>query len=184
MALPSTIYRASVQLSDLDRQVYEQLQTTVAKHPSETEERLLARLLAYAICYREELVFTKGVGSGDEPDLWSKGADGRVQLWIEVGLPDPDRLAKSCRHVERAVLLVFGAAQTRNRWLAQHLTKLGNCANLTVVALDYTFIGKLVENLQRAINWSLTVTEGALYLTVGDQTLETTLEHLSGPALN
>lgn len=184
MALPSTIYRASVQLSDLDRQVYEQLQTTIAKHPSETEERLVARLLAYALCYQEELVFTKGVGSGDEPDLWAKGADGRVRLWIEVGLPDPDRLAKSCRHVERAILLLFGAPQTRGRWQTQHLQKLAGIANLTVVGVDSAFLGQLVENLQRVINWSLTVTEGALYLTVGDRSLEATLEHLSGPPLN
>jgi uncharacterized protein YaeQ len=181
MALPSTVYRASVQLSDLDRQVYEQLQTTLAKHPSETEERLMARLLAYALCYEEELVFTKGVGSGDEPDIWSKGADGRVRLWIEVGLPDPERMAKSCRHVERAVL--FACGPTQSRWLTQHLPKLSSVKNLTVIGIDYDFLGKLVGNLQRAITWSLTVTEGALYLTVGDQTLETTLQQLSGPGL-
>ena len=181
MALPSTVYRASLQLSDLDRQVYEQLQTTIVKHPSETAERLVARLLAYALCYEEELVFAKGVGSGDEPDLWSKGADGRVRLWIEVGLPDPERLAKSCRHVERAILFACGAAQSR--WLTQHQAKLGSSQNLTVIGIEAGFLEKLVENLQRAINWSLTVTEGALYLTVGDETVETTLQHLSGPPL-
>ena len=181
MALPSTVYRASLEISDLDRQIYEQLQTTIAKHPSETEERLVARLLAYALCYQEELVFTKGVGSGDEPDLWTKGADGRVQHWIEVGLPDPDKLMKSCRHVERATLFVFGAPQTRGRWLTQHLQKVAASANLTVVSLDSAFIGKLVDKLERAINWSLTVTEGTLYLTVGGETLESSLEHLSGP---
>jgi uncharacterized protein YaeQ len=184
MALPSTVYRASVQLSDLDRQVYEQLQTTLAKHPSETAERLVARLLAYALCYQEELVFTKGVGSGDEPDLWTKGADGRVKLWVEVGLPDPERLAKSCRHVERAILFACGPVQTRSRWLTQHLQKLGSSQNLTIIGVEFSFLGKLVESLQRVINWSLTVTEGALYLTVGDETLETSLEHLSGPPLN
>lgn len=181
MALPSIIYRASVQLSDLDHQVYEQLQTTIAKHPSETEERLVARLLAYALCFEEELGFTKGVGSGDEPDLWSKGADGRVRLWVEVGLPDPERLAKSCRHVERAVL--FACGPTQSRWLAQHLPKIASSRNLTVIGLDFGFLGSLVENLQRAINWSLTVTEGVLYLTVGDQTLECAPQHLSGPPL-
>jgi uncharacterized protein YaeQ len=181
MALPSTVYRASVQLSDLDRQVYEQLQTTIAKHPSETEERLVARLLAYALCFDRELSFTKGVGSGDEPDLWTKSADGRVNLWIEVGLPDAERLAKSCRHVERAILFACGAAQSR--WLTQHLPKLASSQNLTVIGIDFKFLGSLVENLQRAINWSLTVTEGALYLTVGEQTFETALEHLSGPQL-
>lgn len=181
MALPSTVYRASVQLSDLDRQVYEQLQTTIAKHPSETEERLVARLLAYALCYEEDLVFSKGVGSGDEPDIWSKGADGRVRLWIEAGLPDAERLAKSCRHVERAILFACGPAQSR--WLTQHQLKLAASQNLTIIGIDFGFLGKLVENLQRAINWSLTVTEGNLYLTVGSETLETTLHHLSGPPL-
>lgn len=181
MALPSTIYRASVQLSDLDRQVYESLQTTIAQHPSETQERLLARLLAYSLCYEEELSFTKGVGSGDEPDLWSKGPDGRVRLWVEVGQPDPERLAKSCRHVQRAVLFAFGP--TLNRWLTQHQQKLAPVHNLTVVALDFGFLGKLTADLERVINWSLTVTEGNLYLTVGDRTLEAGLEHVSGPPL-
>jgi len=179
MALPSTVYRASVQLSDLDRNIYEQLQVTIAKHPSETEERLVARLLAYALCYEEGLVFTKGVGSGDEPDIWNIGPDGRVTLWIEVGQPDPDRLVKSCRHVERAVLFTFGQGQGQSRWLDQHLSKLTGSKNLTVVSLDFGFLKSLVQNLQRVINWSLTVTEGALYVTVGDQTVESTLERLT-----
>jgi uncharacterized protein YaeQ len=181
MALPSTIYRASIQLSDLDRQVYEQLQTTVAKHPSETEERLLARLLAYALCYDEELNFTKGIGSGDEPDLWAKSPDGRVRLWVEVGLPDPEKLAKSCRHVEHAVLFAFGSGLAR--WLPLQLPKLSRIQNLTVVEIDYAFLRSLVAELQRSINWSLTVTEGALYLTVGDKSLEAPLKHLCGPRL-
>lgn len=181
MALPSSIYRASVQLSDLDRQVYEQLQATVAQHPSETAERLVARLLAYALCYREGLAFTKGVGSGDEPDLWCIGPDGRVQLWVEVGLPDPDRLAKSCRHVERAVLLAFGPSLERR--LPAHQQKLAAIPNLTVLSVEYSFLKELAEDLQRVISWSLTVTEGALYLTAGARNLEAALQHLSGPPL-
>ena len=82
MALPSTIFRVSLQLADLDRNLYESLQTTVAQHPSETEERLVARLLAYALSYEPGLAFTRGVGAADEPDLWTKGPDGRVLLWI------------------------------------------------------------------------------------------------------
>lgn len=178
MALPSTIYRASVELSDLDRQVYEQLQTTIAQHPSETEHRLVARLLAYALTYEEGLSFTKGVGSGDEPDLWLKGPDGRVTLWVEVGLPDPARLAKSCRHVERAVL--FACGPTLQRWLPQHLATLEGCAKLSVYGIDYGFLEALVSRLQRNISWSLTVTEGTLYLNLGGETLETRLEVLKG----
>ncbi|MRR29214.1 hypothetical protein EG834_02505, partial [bacterium] len=81
MALPSTIYKAAIQLSDIDRGVYESLQATVAKHPSETDERLVARLLAWAIFNEPELAFTKGLCVADEPDIWVKGPDGRVRLW-------------------------------------------------------------------------------------------------------
>ncbi|WP_224982124.1 YaeQ family protein [Geomonas agri] len=179
MALPSTIYRASVQLSDLDRQVYADIQTTIAQHPSETSERLLARLLALSLCYEEDLAFTKGVGSGDEPDLWSKGPDGRVQLWVEVGQPDPERLAKSCRHVERAFLFTFGA--NVSRWLTQHQTKLAQVKNLTVICIDFDFLRQLCDKLERVINWSITVTEGNIYLTYDGQTIETSLEHICGP---
>ena len=92
MALPSAIHKVNIQLADIDRGVYETLQSTVARHPSETEERLVARLLAYALFFEPELVFTKGISAVDEPDLWSKGPDGRVLLWVEVGLPEADRI--------------------------------------------------------------------------------------------
>lgn len=180
MALPSTIYRASIELSDIDRGIFEQLQTTVARHPSETEERLVARLLAYALCYEPELAFTKGVGAGDEPDLWTRGPDGRVILWVEVGLPDPERLIKASRHAARVVLLACGP--TRWRWEEQHLPRLAALPNLTVIGLDHGFLHRLVDRLERSVSWTLTVTEGALYLTVGGETLETTLVRLAGAA--
>ena len=105
MALPTTIYRVNIQLSDVDRGVYEPLQSTVARHPSETEERLVARLLAYALFFEPELAFTKGISAVDEPDLWLKGPDGRVLLWVEVGMPEADRIIKAGRHTERVALV-------------------------------------------------------------------------------
>ena len=174
MALPSTIYRASIQLSDIDRGIYETLQTTVARHPSETEERLLARLLAYAIFFEPDLAFTKGVGAGDEPDLWVKGPDGRNTLWIEVGLPEAERLIKAGRHAARVALLACGSALPN--WEKQHLPKLAAITNLTVITLDQGFLTSLTARLERAISWSLTITEGSLYLNVGDETLESALQ--------
>ncbi len=181
MALPPTIYRASIALSDVDRNRYEQLQTTLARHPSETAERLLARLLAYALCYAPELSFTKGICAGDEPDLWSKSPDGRVDSWIEVGTPDPERLIKASRHSEKVILFAFGP--TRFRWENQHLAKLAAIANLTILGIDFDFLSQLVGRLKRAIDWSLTITEGILYLSVDGETLETSLELLAGEAL-
>ena len=180
MALPSTIYRANVQLSHVDRNLYETIQVTVARHPSETAERLVTRLLAFALFFEPDLAFTKGICAGDEPDLWVKGPDGRVLLWVEVGLPDPERLVKASRHAPRVALLASGAA--RQTWEKQHLPKLAAVPNLTVLGLDQSFLARLVANLERSITWSLTVTEGSLYLGLDDETLETTLAHLSGPA--
>ncbi len=177
MALPPTIYRATLQLADVDRDCYQSLTVTVAQHPSETPERLVARLLAYALCYEEGLAFSRGISSGDEPDLWLKGADGRVQLWIEVGLPEVERLVKAARHAERVVLLVCGKG--RPRWETAHLPRLSAVKNLTVIGLDPLFLQELTSRLQRGIAWDLTKTEATLYLTLGGQTLETPVTTLT-----
>ncbi|TFG91459.1 MAG: YaeQ family protein [Syntrophobacterales bacterium] len=174
MALSSKIYRFSLELSDIDRQIYESLQATVARHPSETEERLVARLLAYALLYEPGLEFTKGISAGDEPDLWLKGADGRTLLWVEVGLPDSDRLLKASRHCERVALLTCGNSLLV--WEREHLPKLEGVRNLTSITIDQKFIALLVSRLDRNIRWSVTRTEGSLYLTVADETLETHLQ--------
>jgi uncharacterized protein YaeQ len=179
MAQPSTIYRVGIQLSDIDRGLYESLQITVARHPSETEERLLGRILAFALYYEPELTFTRGVGAGDEPDLWVKGPDGRVTCWIEVGLPDAERLIKAGRHSERVVLCAFGSSLPI--WEKQQLPKLAGISNLTVISLEQAFLGRLAERLQRSISWSLTVTEGSLYLAIDGETLESSVNHLAGP---
>lgn len=171
MALPSTVYKATVQFADLDRGVYETLQATLARHPSETEERLVARVLAYLLFYEQGLGFTKGVSAGDEPDLWSKGPDGRVLAWVEVGLPDPERLLKAVRHAGRVGLLACGTGLAN--WERQHLPKLARSGSITVVALEQSFLSRLVERLERGIVWSVTITEGTLYLQIGDETLET-----------
>ena len=178
MALPSTIYRVNIQLADIDRGVYESLQTTVARHPSETEERLVARLLAYALFYEEDLLFTKGVSNGDEPDLWVKGPDGRVLVWVEVGLPEPERLIKASRHAGRVILLACGSALPN--WERQQLPKLAGVANLAITTLDPDFISRLVTLLERSITWEVTSTEGTLYLQIAGETLETPLQVRTG----
>jgi len=178
MALPSTIHRVAIDLSDIDCGRYARLEATVARHPSETAERLVLRVLAYALCYDEDLVFTKGISAGDEPDLWVKRPDGRVQEWIEVGLPDPERLRKTSRHAERVVLIAGGGGL--QRWLNQHQPKLASITNLTILILDPTFVNRLAETLERVVEWSVTVTEGVLYLTRGIETLESPVTIIQG----
>lgn len=174
MALPSTIYRANIQIADIDRGVYETLQTSVARHPSETEERLIARLLAFTLFHEDDLQFTKGVCVGEEPDLWAKGPDGRVVSWVEVGVPEPDRLIKAARHAGRVALLACGNGLPH--WERHGLPKLEGVTNLTVITLEQDFVNRLVALLERSITWEVTITEGTVYLQIGGQTLETPLQ--------
>ena len=171
MALPSTIHKVNIQLADIDRGIYEALQSTVARHPSETEERLVARLLAYALFFEPELVFTKGISAVDEPDLWSKGPDGRVLLWVEVGLPEADRILKASRHTERVALVACG--RLLSGWEQQQLPRLESVHNLTVISFDQPFINCLTSKLDRSIKWDVTISDGNIYINVGNETFET-----------
>ncbi len=173
MALPSTVYRVTIELSNVDRGVYESLATTVARHPSETAERLVTRLLAYSLFHEPELLFTKGVSAGDEPDLWVKGADGRVLLWLEVGLPEPERLLKACRHAEKVALVACGNGLSQ--WERQHLPKLTTASNLTVISFEKEFITRLATLVERVISWAFTLSDGVIYLTVPGESLDTPL---------
>lgn len=178
MALPSTVFRVHIQLADIDRGVYEAIQTTVAQHPSETEERLIARLLAMAIFHEPELAFTKGLSAADEPDLWIIGPDGRAQFWVEVGLPDAERIMKAARHAARVALLACGRGLSN--WEQQHLVRLNRLANLIVVSIDQGFLTMLASQLQRSIHWSITISGGMLYLSVANATHETAIQIRTG----
>ena len=108
MALQATPYKVEINLTDLDRHVYQDLRFTVARHPSETEERLVARLIAYVLWYDEKLAFGRGLSDVDEPALWEKSLDDRVLHWIEVGQPDAERITWCSRRAERFSLVAYG----------------------------------------------------------------------------
>ena len=106
MALKATIYKADLQIADMDRNFYETQNLTIARHPSETDERMMVRVLAFARHAHEALSFTKGLFDTDEPDLWQKDLTGAIELWIEVGQPDDKRLLKACGRAEQSDHLV------------------------------------------------------------------------------
>ena len=143
MAQRSTVHRVRIDLSDTDRQVYEQIEMSVARADSETAQRLVARLLAFCLCLQPKIRFTAGVGSGDEPDVWVVEPGGRVAMWIEVGLPDSARLLKAARHCDRVVLLSHGSRQ--RAWEAEHLPALQAAANVTVAAFDNRLLSKAAK---------------------------------------
>lgn len=109
MALKSTIFKAQVQLSDMDRHLYESLSLTIARHPSENDERMMCRLLAYLFNYHEQLSFTKGLCVDDEPELWQRSLSDEIELWIDFGLPEEKRIRKACAKSQKVKIFAYGA---------------------------------------------------------------------------
>jgi uncharacterized protein YaeQ len=181
MARGATIYRAQLQLSHVDRGVYADLQLTVARHPSETLERMVMRMLAYGLRYDEGLEFGRGVSATDEPDLWRRSGDGRVIEWIEVGQPEARRLIKASRQSGRCQLFVYGHGALR--WRQAQLDDMRVPDNLGVANIENAFVVALAESVDRQLRWSMTIAEGTIFLTVGDETFETSPEVWIGDPL-
>jgi uncharacterized protein YaeQ len=181
MARNATLYRTRLQLSHVDRDVYADRQLTLARHPSETLERTLMRLLAFGLRYEEDLEFGRGVSATDEPDLWCREGDGRVRTWIEVGQPDAKRLIKAARQSGRCDLFVFGAGA--ERWREAQLGSMKVPDNLGVARIDDAFIDALAGTTDRQLSWTMTVAEGTIFVSADDASFETTPEIWLGDPL-
>lgn len=182
MARGATLYRVHLELANVDRGVYAERSLSVAQHPSETLERTLVRLLAYGLRYAEDLQFGRGVSATDEPDLWRRAGDGRVLEWIEVGQPEMKRLVKAARHADRAILFAFGPGCWR--WRKAELEPLVDPpANLAVAGLDERFVEAIAAEADRQLRWSMTLSEGVLFLSTGKGSHETVPEPWLGDPL-
>ena len=177
MALTATIYNFDVQLSDVDRGVYETLAFKAAQQPSETDEYLIARALAYCLEYREGIAFSKGLAEPDEPAISVRDLTGALQVWIEIGSPDADRLHKASKACRRVVVYTHKDAAR----LVQQLSgaRIHKRETIEVVGIDRELIAGLVERLDRRMEIGLSVTEGHVYVTVGDDTIEGVLTRYS-----
>lgn len=174
MAQKATIYRATLDISHVDRNVYGEHTLTVARHPSETMERTVMRILAYALRCDDGLEFGRGVSTADEPDLWRRAGDGRVIEWIEVGQPDAKRLVKASRQSQACRLFVFGDGG--ERWRAAQLDGLKAPDNLGVARIDDDFVRAIAATSERQIRWSVTVSDGTIFLSTEAESFETTPE--------
>ncbi|MEX5330910.1 YaeQ family protein [Pseudomonas paraeruginosa] len=177
MALQSTPYKADISLTDLDRGVYETLRLTVARHPSETEERLAVRLLAYVLWYGEQIAFGRGLSDVDEPALCEKSLDGRVLHWIEVGQPDAERITWCSRRCERFSLLAYGNLRV---WQTKVLDSVRSLKNINVAAVPQEALENLSRDLPRSINWTVMISEGTIFVTDENGQHELQLEWLQG----
>lgn len=167
MALKSTIFKAELAIADMDRHYYRDHALTLARHPSETDERLMVRLLAFALLADERLEFGKGLSDTDEPDLWQKDLTGAVETWVEVGLPDERRILRAAGRANRVVVVAYGG-NVAGIWWKGVENKLTRLSNLTVLNLPAEASRALEELAQRAMRLSMTIQEGHV-LVAGEQ---------------
>jgi uncharacterized protein YaeQ len=173
MALRATVYRADLTVSDLDRGVYAQHALTIARHPSETEERLMVRLLAFALHADEALAFGRGLSAEDEPDLCKRDATGAIELWIDVGLPDERAIRKACGRAREVAVLAYGARRV-DAWWSDNAGALAKLANLRVTTLTAADTDALQSLAARSMQLTCTVQDGHVWLASERATVELT----------
>ena len=160
MALKPTIYKLRIDLSDLERNYYQALKLTVAQHPSETAERMMARVLAFAIHAQDGPEFTKGLSTVEEPDIWVRSMDDQITLWIDVGEPSVDRITKAARLARRVVVYSFNSKS--EVWWAQNQAKLWR-VNASIYRFDANQVQSLAALLDRTMDLSITITGDSAY---------------------
>ncbi|EGV32481.1 YaeQ family protein [Thiorhodococcus drewsii AZ1] len=171
MALKATIFKAQVQISDLNRHYYEGHALTLARHPSETDARLMVRLLAFCLYANERLVFTKGISTDDEPDLWQHSLSGEIERWIELGQPDERRLRQACGRAREVIVINYGG-RSSDIWWDQNRDGLKRLRNLRVLDLDSDTVQSLSELAGRNMELQCTLDSGQMWLGNADSTVE------------
>lgn len=178
MAQPVTIYRVAINLSDVDRGVYEMLDLRLAKHPSETVRYLLTRVLAYALSYEEGIAFSKGgLSNSDEPPVSVRDATGVVTAWIDVGMPSADRLHKASKATRRVSLFTSGDVALLRKDAATR--PIHRAEALAIWCLETRFLDELEAAIGRDTNIELVHTDGQLYATIGGKVLEGNVTRVS-----
>jgi len=161
MALKPTIYKFRIALADINRDYYDSLHLTIAQHPSENTQRMMARVLAFSINAQPDLVFTKGLSSIEEPDIWHKTLDDQISLWIDVGEPDPERVKKSTRLARNVRIYSFNTKS--DVWWKQNASKL-NLLKAEVVRFDADAIETFATYTKRTMDMSIMLTGNSAFI--------------------
>jgi uncharacterized protein YaeQ len=177
MAAPrATVYKAQLNVTDIDRNHYADYPLTIACHPSETEERLMLRVLAFALNAREELAFGKGISEEDEPDLWAKDLTGAVLLWVEIGHPDDRAIMRACGKSEQVVIYATNANAAQ--WWGSLEHKLTRAKNLRVVAVSPESREALGKLAARSMDLAVTIQDGDVWVRTPSESVQVTLTEL------
>jgi uncharacterized protein YaeQ len=178
MALKSTIFKAALQIADMDRGYYADHPLTIARHPSETDERMMVRVLAFALHADDVLAFGRGLSTDDEPDLWRRDLTGAIRLWIDLGQPDPKRVRQACGRAEQVVIYAYGRGT--DLWWSRSRAVLERSQNLRVMSLPVAASLDLAKLAQRTMQLQCTIQDGHVWLGDKDHAVEIALTTLQG----
>jgi len=170
MASNSTIFKAALQISDMDRQYYHDHTLTLARHPSETDERMMVRLLAFTLHAHESLAFGRGLSTEDEPDLWLKDLTGAIDLWVEVGLREGKHLRQACGKAKQVYLYTYGG-RGADQWWEKNRSDLARLTNLTIINLPPDGSRALAQLAQSSMQLQCTIQEGQIWMADGQNTV-------------
>lgn len=177
MALKPTIYKATLNLVDMNRDVYATEKLTLALHPSETAVRMMVRVLAYALNYDQDLSFTKGLSTAEEPDLWITRPDNSVDCWIEVGQASPERLRKGVSRADKVRLYAYGSEV--DIWWGKHRDAMNALPKTEVFSFVADQVDPLSHLCERNMELTITISEEQLFIASGDQQFEVLLKRLT-----
>jgi uncharacterized protein YaeQ len=175
MALKSTIFKAELQISDMDRGYYGDHSLTIARHPSESDERMMVRILAFALHAHEALVFGDSIGNDDEPSIWQRDLTGAIQVWIDVGQPDEKRIRRACGRAAQVFVIAYGGHGV-DVWLNQIRSCLERSKNLMIVNLPPGASQDLARLAQRNMKLQFTIQSGQVWVTDDKETVHLDLE--------
>lgn len=173
MAQKATIYKVELSVADMDRHYYETHKLTVARHPSETDERLMVRLVAFALNAHEHLEMTKGLSTDDEPDIWQKSLSGQLDVWVALGLPSEKVMRQSCGKAGKVVVYAYGG-RTAQIWWDKIRNSTSRFENLQVINLSETDTGELAKLASRAMRLQINIQDGELMVSSGDSIVQLT----------
>jgi len=173
MAIKSTIFKAELQITDMDRHYYHDHALTIARHPSENDERMMLRILAFALNAHEHLGFTKGLSSDDEPDLWQKNLSSEIELWVDLGQPDEKRIRRACGRADDVIIYTYNRSAAE-AWWQKMQGKLQRFSNLSIFNIDDATMAALAGFSQRTMQLQFTIADGTTLLSDGEQSLEIT----------
>ncbi|CAJ0785850.1 putative protein YaeQ [Ralstonia psammae] len=177
MALKSTIYKVDLQIADMDRHYYANHALTVARHPSENDERMMVRVLAFARHASETLAFTRGLSEPDEPELWQRDLTDAIELWIDLGNPDDTRIRKASNRAEQVAIYTYSGNASRV-WWQQTETKVTRFANVSVYEVAAETVAALAAMVERTIRLQVTIQDGDIWIANDADNVHVQLETL------